>query len=141
MALPVVLDTSIVIKWFRQEEVWAEEALGWRDAYLAGRAQVWVPSLLVYEFSNVMRYKKDMSTEQVKEAVVSLYDMGLKQVLPSGAEMCRAIEVSREFQTTVYDAVFAVLAESLNASFVTADERLVKQLAALPFVRFLGDGD
>jgi hypothetical protein len=34
---PVVLDTSVVIKWFRQGEVLASQALALRDAYLDGR--------------------------------------------------------------------------------------------------------
>ncbi len=31
---PVVLDTSVVIKWFRQGEVLAEQAVALREAYL-----------------------------------------------------------------------------------------------------------
>jgi hypothetical protein len=31
---PVVLDTSVILKWFRQEEVLADQALALRDAYL-----------------------------------------------------------------------------------------------------------
>ena len=34
---PVVLDTSVVIKWFRQGEVLAGQALQLRDDYLDGR--------------------------------------------------------------------------------------------------------
>jgi predicted nucleic acid-binding protein len=136
---PVVLDTSVVIKWFRQGEVLAGQALSLRDAYLDGRVGVSVPSLLAYELANVLRYKNDLTTEQVQEAVQSLFDMGLGWVLPSGAVMRRAVEMARVYETTVYDAAFAALAESLSATFVTADERLVRRLEALPFVRFLGE--
>jgi predicted nucleic acid-binding protein len=136
---PVVLDTSVVIKWFRQGEVLADQALSLRDAYLDGRIGVSVPSLLAYELANVLRYKNDLTTHQVQEAVQSLFGMGLEWVLPSGAVMRRAVEMARVYETTVYDAAFAALAESLSATFVTADERLVRRLEALPFVRFLGE--
>jgi predicted nucleic acid-binding protein len=136
---PVVLDTSVVIKWFRQGEVFAGQALVLRDAYLDGRIVVLVPSLLAYELANVLRYKGDLTTEQVQEAVQSLFDMGLEWVLPSGTAMRRAVEIARAYETTVYDAAFAALAESLDATFVTADERLVRRLEALPFVRLLGE--
>jgi predicted nucleic acid-binding protein len=52
--------------------------------------------------------------------------------------MEHAVEIARTYDTTVYDGTFAALAESLGATFVTADERLVRRLEALPFVRFLG---
>ena len=135
----VVLDTSVVIKWFRQGEVLADQALALRDAYLDGQIVVSVPSLLAYELTNVLRYKEDLTTDQVQDAVQSLFDMGLEWVLPSSAVMRRAVEMARAYETTVYDVTFAALAESLKASFVTADERLVRRLEALPFVRFLGE--
>ena len=136
---PVVLDTSVVIKWFRQGEVLADQALALREAYLEGQILVSVPSLLAYELANVLRYKGDLTTEQVQEAVQSLFDMGLEWILLSGAVMRRAVEMARAYETTVYDAAFAALAESLNTAFVTADERLVRRLEALPFVCFLGE--
>ncbi|MCL7454785.1 MAG: type II toxin-antitoxin system VapC family toxin [Anaerolineae bacterium] len=135
----VVPDSSVVIKWFRQGENLAEQALALRAGYLDGRIQLSVPTLLAYELTNVLRYKEDLTTVQVEEAVQSLYDMGLVWVVPSATMMRRAAVMARESEATVYDATFAALAESLQATFVTADERLVRRLAAWPFVCFLGD--
>jgi predicted nucleic acid-binding protein len=53
--------------------------------------------------------------------------------------MRRAAVIAREADATVYDATFAALAESLEATFVTADERLVRRLKGWPFVIFLGE--
>jgi predicted nucleic acid-binding protein len=135
----IVPDTSVVIKWFRQGEILAEQALALRAAYLDGHLQVYVPTLLAYELANVLRYKDDLTTAQVEEAVQSLFDLGLQWAPPSAVVMRRAAVIARDADATVYDATFAALAESLDASFVTADERLVRRLAAWPFVRFLGD--
>jgi predicted nucleic acid-binding protein len=135
---PVVLDTSVIIKWFRHGEVLAEPALALRDAYLDGQIEVTLPSLLAYELANVLHYKADLTTEQVQTAVGSLFDMGLGWILPLSAVIERAVEIARTYETTVYDATFAALAESLGATFVTADEHLVRRLEALSFVRFLG---
>lgn len=139
MHTPIVADTSVVIKWFRQEEILAVEALALRTAYLAGDIEVFVPTLLAYELTNVLRYKDDLASAQVEEAVQSLFDMGLEFVPPSAPVMRRAAVIARNSGATVYDAAFAALAESLEASFVTADERLVRRLAGWRFVRFLGD--
>jgi predicted nucleic acid-binding protein len=135
----IVPDTSVVIKWFRQGENLAEHALVLREGYLDGQIELSVPTLLGYELTNVLRYKEDLATDQIEEAVQSLFDMGLEWVSISAAMMRRAVVMARESGTTVYDATFAVLAESLQAVFVTADERLVRRLADWPFVHFLGD--
>jgi predicted nucleic acid-binding protein len=134
----VVLDTSVVLKWFRQEEVLADPALALRAAYLDGRLLVVVPSLVAYELANVLRYTEDLSIDQVQQAVQSLFDMGLEWVSPSGTMMRRAVEIGRVYETTVYDAAFAALAESLSSTFVTAHKRLARCLEPLAFVRFLG---
>jgi predicted nucleic acid-binding protein len=137
----VVLDTSVVIKWFRQGEVLAGPSLALRDAYLDGRIVVSAPSLLACELANVLRYKSDLTAGQVQEAVQSLFDMGLGLVPPLSSVMRRAVEIAHTCDTTVYDAAFAALAESLNAAFITADERLARKLGTLPRVRFLRDID
>ena len=139
MTSAVVLDTSVIIKWFRQGEILAPQALALRRAYLEGSLTVAVPDVLVYEVANVLRYKGDLSTEQIGQAVQSLFDIGIDIVPPSAELMRRAVALAYTHNETVYDAVFVALAETLEADFITADEQLVKQMAGLPFVRFLGD--
>lgn len=141
MAAHLVLDTSVVIKWFRQGEIQAEQALSLRKAYLDGEIQVAVPTLLAYELANVLRYKADLTTVQVEDSVQSLFDLGLQWVAPSVGMIRRAVTIAREFDATVYDATFASLAEAWGSTFVTADKRLVSRLQALPHVRFLGEYD
>jgi predicted nucleic acid-binding protein len=102
--------------------------------------QIAVPSLLAYELANVLRYKGDLETARVQEAVQSLFDMRLEWVAPSARAICRGVALAREFDLTLYDAAFVVLAEALDATLISADERLVRRLEALPFVRFLGAG-
>ncbi len=58
-------------------------------------SEVTLPSLLVYELANILRYKADLSTEQVQTALASLFDMDLTWVLPSSAMMERAVELAR----------------------------------------------
>lgn len=135
----VVLDTSVIIKWFRQGEILAPPALALRHAYLAGRISITLPSLVAYELANVLCYKADLSTEQVRAAVRSLYDMQMDWVLPAVEVMEPAVEIARGYDITVYDATFAALAGALEAIFVTADDRLARKLEPVPHVRFLGE--
>jgi predicted nucleic acid-binding protein len=135
----LVLDTSVVIKWYRQGEILADQALALRDAYLDGQIALAVPSLLAYELANVLRFKQDMTLEDVQAAVESLYGIGLEWLMPSNTMIRRAVEIARTYETTVYDATFVALAEGLNGTFVTADQRLVRALPTSAPVRFLGD--
>jgi predicted nucleic acid-binding protein len=134
----VVLDTSVVVKWFRQGEILAAPALELRAAYLDGQIAVFVPALLAYELANVLRYKPDLTAGQVQDAIRSLFDMGLEWVSPTSAAMRRAAEIAYACEATIYDAAFVALAESLGATYVTADERLARRLEVYPFVHFLG---
>lgn len=135
----LVPDTSVVLKWFRQEEIMAERALGLLQGYLDGRIRMSVPALLDYEFANVLRYKADMSTAQVETAIQALFDLGLEWIAPSPGLTRRAVVMARDHETSVYDATFAALAESIGGTFVTADGRLARRLRGLQCVTFLGD--
>lgn len=139
MTTHLVLDTSVVIKWFQQEERLAARALALRQDYLTGQVWLLEPALLAYELANMLRYKAALSTAQVETAVQSLFDMQLEWFAPTAALTRRAASLARLYDTSVYDAIFAALAESAAATFVTADERLVRRLAPLTCVAFLGD--
>jgi predicted nucleic acid-binding protein len=74
----VLLDSSVVIKWFRRTEVWRDAAIFLRQEYLSGRLKIYVPSLLILEIANVLRYKPDLASVQVQAALRSVYDLQLK---------------------------------------------------------------
>jgi len=134
----VILDTSVILKWFRREEVLAEEALALRDAYLSGEMPIVVPTLLTWELANVLRFKRDWSEEEVRVAVGTLFDMGLEWVPPEPSLVNRAIDLAFAHGTTLYDAAFAALAEARGLVLVTADNRLIEKLAGFPWIRRLG---
>jgi len=133
-----VLDTSVSIKWYRQGEILAEQALSLRDQYLDGQISIHLPPLAAYELSNVLPDKRDLTTCQVQDMVQSLYDFNMEWHMPSAVEMQRGVEIAHSLDVTIYDAVFASLAESLDAIFVTADQRLAEHMTSLKYVYFLG---
>ncbi len=135
----VVLDTSVVVKWLRQEEELADEALAWRARFYEGQLQIAVPSLLAYELANVMTYKADQTSEQVLEALTTLFQMGLHWFPPSPGLIDRAFILARHYRITVYDASFVALAEALGADMITADVHSARRLAGLAFVHVLGE--
>ena len=132
-----VLDSSVVLKWFRKDEIWRDSALQMRQTYLDGHMLIHVPDLLIYEIANVLRYKPDVTDQQVQEALDSLYDLGIKIVDISQEMIKGAIRLAYFHCITVYDASFLALAESLKVPFVTADEKLCEKLANVPYVQHI----
>lgn len=135
----LVADTSVFIKWFRQQEVGADVALAIREAYLAGHVQLAAPHLALIEFANVMRYMQDLSTEQVQQAVQSLVAMHLTWLPPTTDVLQRAVAIAHYHETPVCDAVFAAVAEVLHAIYVTADIRFTNKVPDLRYVRPLSE--
>jgi len=132
----LVADTSVFIKWYRQHEEHAAEALAIRDAYLAGDILLAEPDVAMYEFANVMRYMDEMTTRQVQLAVESLLAFPIRWAMPTWEVMERAVAIARGHgQITVYDAVFAAVAEAYDALFVTADLRFVQAAPDLAYIR------
>ena len=135
----LVPDTSVMVKWFRQQEHDAGSALAIRSAYLAGEIHLLAPALALVEFANVLRYLDDLIVPQMHEAVDSLLDMDVVWVTPSRPMLKRAIEIAHAHETPVYDALFAALAEEQNALYITADGRFVKSVPDLTYVRLLAE--
>jgi predicted nucleic acid-binding protein len=134
-----VLDSSVILKWFLQNEILGDRALKLRAAFLEGRARVVAPPLLIYEVANVLRYNKAMTRVQIERSLGSLLNMGFDWVAPTAPVIRRAVAIAREYDTSVYDASFAAAAEAMGADFITADERLVRRLTTLSYVHFLGE--
>jgi len=135
----VLLDSSVVIKWFRKDEVLRDRAIQLRQAYLDGQLTIYVPDLLVYEIANVLRYKPDLDRAQVQQALESLFAMQIKIKDITGGVIRRAIEIAYSYGITVYDAAFVAMAEHLETDFITADEKLGQMLQNISCVRYLAD--
>lgn len=135
----VLLDSSVVLKWFRRDEIWREAALKLRKAYLDGHTVIFVPNLLIYEIANVLRYKPDLTQLQVQEALTSLFDMQIRRVEISQVVIMEAIQLAYLHTITVYDATFIAMAKYLKVPFITADEKLIQNLSKIPYVHHISD--
>ena len=129
-----VLDTSVVVKWFRRGEEGTDQALMLRQAYLDGALGIAVPDLLLYELGNVLRYKPDLDSGKVSAAVESVLAMGLSLHAVTRERLTRAVELAFAHDVTIYDAAFIALAEELRSDFITADERLARRISGVDSV-------
>lgn len=137
LASSVVLDGSVVIKWFRKYETLYDQAIRLRQEYLDGKLFIIVPDILVYEIANVLRYKPDMNQSKVQQAIQSLFDMGIEIQFVSPDIVLRSITIAYIYDVTVYDAIFVTLAERLEVDFITVDEKLIQKLDKFPNIYHL----
>lgn len=123
-----VVDASVALKWVIAEEGSPEAAsLRWATALLA-------PDLIVPEVSNALwkaARRGELSTDEAMLAA-RLLERADVELRPMRALLGRATELALRLDHPAYDCVYLALAEAENCALVTADERLVRKLAAAP---------
>ncbi len=129
----LVLDSSVVIKWFSDENA-TDKALAIREGYINGKIEIVVPDLLLYEIANALGYNKALEAKDVKEAVDSIIKLGIDIAVPTKEVIDLAISFAFEYNITAYDAYFLSLASLLKFVCVTADEKLYNKVKSLRFV-------
>lgn len=134
----LVLDASVVLKWFLQENH-SDAALKIREKFYNEVHGIVEPDLLIYEFTNVLRYNVNYSADNIKKALSSLIEMDFDIVLPTLEMANNAVDLAKKYNITVYDAIFVSLAMLIDATFVTADENLHKKIKELDFVKFIAE--
>ena len=135
-----VLDSSVVIKWFSQEE-YTDLALKIRDNFVNGNIEIVAPDLQLYEISNALRYNKNIKKSEVSNAIKSLIELGIRIIVPTEDIMNIAIDIAYEHDLTIYDSYFIALAKELDFIFITSDKKLYNKIKNLGFTKLLNDLD
>lgn len=134
----VIVDTSVVYKWFSSEEEHHLQSLKLHDAHIKGEFIVMVPDLLLYELANAWSTKTDLSPRQIVANLLALEGMNLK-IEPVNYKLIRkALTLAKRFKITVYDAVYAVLAKEKKCNLITADTKFLSQVNLL-FIKELSE--
>ena len=121
----VVLDASVVLKWFRAEgERHLDPARSLRARFEAGRLAVLAPPLLRLEIVNVAGRRWQWGESALVELAVALDELGFEFEEP---ELPRVAAWTAR-GLTAYDAAYVALAETRVTPLIT-DDALVVALA------------
>ena len=137
MSLPVfVPDASVILKWvLRFKEDSAEKALLLREAFLADKCRLVVPSLWFFEVGNVLGTKEPRLAQALLGALLelSLEEQDPDQILDLSFELMETLRV------TFYDAAYHATAIRRNGTLITADDVYFRKAAPLGHVIRLRD--
>ena len=138
MALKIVVDTSVLIKWFKtRDEELLREAGQLLEEVERLSVEKHVPALLLYEVGNILLLKTRLGLAALNDTVERLEALPFVVAPPATPLLKRALRLGRELSISFYDASFLALAVELDCPFVTADQRLVDHAKSLPRVRHL----
>jgi len=130
----VVIDSSIVIKWF-VPEVHSDDAL----RYLDPDGERDAPELLLAEVANIL-WKKvgrgELTPDQAEKIAqdVEQADINIHRM---GPLFGHGLRIALATGRSAYDSIYVALADSLSIRVVTADRRLYNALQGGPYSRHI----
>ena len=132
----IVLDASVIIKWFLKEEN-SESALQFKEDFISGKIDIAIPDLALYEICNVLRFKPNINEEAAKNILPGLFNLGLEIITPSSRLLTESFHLSFATGLSIYDCVYLALANELEAKLITADKRIFTQAEPLCKIKLL----
>lgn len=133
--VPVVVDSSVVFKWFDATEPGSDVAEELLDAHGRDDIALVVPTHLPLEVVNAHAGRR-ASLQRMIEAVADLTTADLIVAPVDNALLIDAARIASVERIALYDAAFIALAAQLDAELVTADRRQASTSACK--VRLIG---
>lgn len=131
-----VLDASVALKWVLPEPS-ADKALQLRDDYQQQIHQLLAPDVFPAEIAHALARAERRKIIAIGQATVLTANVmrtspALVSYIPL---LSRALDIASQMRIGVYDCLYVALAERENCDFVTADDKLVRNLQAqFPFI-------
>lgn len=131
-----VIDSSVALKWVLPE-IDRPKAIVLRDGYRNAILDLIAPDVFPIEVAHALSRAERRKILNPPEGIQKLVDVlstlaTLHTYLPL---LARAFEIASAARNGVYDCLYVALAEREKCEFITADDRLVKNLQGqFPFI-------
>ena len=126
-----VVDASVIAKWYLIEEEAADKAASLLQAFTQGEVTLVAPSLVLYEVTRTLHKayrQRRIASEAALDRLDDLLNLNLR--LLHEPELFRsALRLAFRYHCNFYDACYLALADLLAVPFLSADEKLQRQLA------------
>ena len=138
---PMVLDTSVSIKWFLKEP-YEEQSLKLREAFRKGLCRLIAPDLIYPEFANTIWKRVVFHGLDLDEGewMITAFKKIPIEVIPSKNLLNESLHLAFEYRRPIYDCLFLASSIQTGAHLITADEKLYRAIrASFPTVVWIGD--
>ncbi len=127
--MTAVIDASVLVKWFVEEE-------GSDQARSLQNDLLFAPDLVIVETTNILWKKVRIGGFEARDVAPALKALQHSDlVIEPGLDLAaRAFDIGHGLDHAVYDCFYLALAEHRSMPFVSADVRLSRKMAERPRV-------
>lgn len=133
-----IVDASVLLKWFLDEEGHKNEALLLKNDYAAGMVELNIPDYAYAEFLNTAGRVLPVYRAQLIFSLLLM--MSIPECSVTLEVAGRAFRIMKKYHgVSFYDAGYHALAMEHNAVFITADKKYYAKAKKLGNILYLGD--
>jgi predicted nucleic acid-binding protein len=134
----LVVDASIGIKWFKEEnEKNVDLAINLLRLQLENKIELVVPDLFFYEVLNILLVKTNFDLQDTQLLLDKLIKLNMDIIHPDEKVMFSALNISKSINLTFYDSLYLSVAQNFNAMLVTDDKKILQNKNNYVFIRNL----
>lgn len=138
----LVIDSSVALKWWLDDEEYVEEARFLLNEVVTGNIELVVPELWFYEIANGINtaVKRGRISNDTGEEFIEELQSVTATLVPVNSHLSKTYKESAKYNHAIYDIVYMVVAESEQIPFITADKKFSDKVKGeKPFVTHLSD--
>src|SRR3989338_8872906 len=136
--MKVVLDTSVVLKWF-VDETGSDAAREYLEDFIDGKSQILIPTLLFYELGSAC-LKKSIPVSEISKIMELLQKLPFEKEDIGFTSFRKIYQNATEYNIWYYDASYVTLMQKHNCELITADKKLFRKLKGnMAKIRLLKD--
>lgn len=138
----IAIDASVVLKWWLRDEEATAEADNLQDDFLDGKLKLIAPALLDYEVANVLKVAVVRNRIDQADALAAIADLTNYSIerFDIRPHQQSAFQLACQYQRSVYDASYVIVAQAYGVELYTGDKRLFNAVTdSLTWVKWVGD--
>ena len=117
-----VVDASVIVKWFLDEEG-NDKSLELKNQHIQNKILLVVPELIFLEVLNALKFKEKDEEKLIKISSI-LLKIRFMIIQIDRIILEKAVQLSLQYDLTIYDALYAALAQIYECPLITADKKL-----------------
>ena len=142
MAKTCVIDASVALKWYLDDEEFVDEARELLRDYGDGKLIINVPDLFFVEIGNAFNVAVTRQRIEEEEAFEALREMLELDIAGIDCQefLIQAWKFARLYKCSFYDSLYIAVSDSSGCDFYTGDSKFYNILkSSLKWIRWIGN--